>query len=80
VTSAIIGASALAQLDVNLKALDLTLAPEQVQRLDDASRPVLNFPADLLARSPSVSHGGATVNGVPSQRIFPVPEDDSLRW
>jgi aryl-alcohol dehydrogenase-like predicted oxidoreductase len=34
VTSTIIGSSTFPQLDANLKALDLTLTPEQVQRLD----------------------------------------------
>ena len=80
VTSTIIGASNLAQLDANLKALDLTLTSEQVQQLDDASKPVLNFPADFLTRLPSFSHAGATVNSVPSQRMFLVPEDNSSRW
>ena len=80
VRSTIIGARTLEQLDANLKALDLTLTSEQIASLDNASRPVLNFPADFLAHSPSYSHAGATVNGVPSQLTFLVPKDDSSRW
>jgi hypothetical protein len=80
VSSTIIGASSLKQLEANLKALDLTLTAEQTERLDNASRPVLNFPADFLTHSPSYSHAGATVNGVPSLLTFLVPEDDRSRW
>ena len=80
VSSTIIGSRTLEQLDANLKALDLTLTPEQVAALNKVSKPVLNFPADFLAHSPSIAHAGATVNGVPSQRTFLVPKDESLRW
>ena len=78
--STIIGARTLAQLESNLKALDLALTPEQIAALTAASRPVLNFPAEFLTRSPSYSHAGATVNGVPSQASFLVPENDQARW
>ncbi len=80
VSSTIIGARTLEQLDVNLKGLDLTLTPEQIALLDNVSKPVLNFPADFLTHSPSYAHAGATVNGVPSQLTFLVPKDDSSRW
>jgi aryl-alcohol dehydrogenase-like predicted oxidoreductase len=80
VSSTIIGARTLEQLDANLKALDLTLTPEQIAALDGASKPVLNFPADFLMHSPSYAHAGATVNDVPSQLTFLVPKDDSSRW
>jgi aryl-alcohol dehydrogenase-like predicted oxidoreductase len=80
VRATIIGARTLEQLDANLKALDLILTPEQLASLDNASKPVLNFPADFLAHSPSLSHAGTTVNGVPSQVTFLVPKDDSSRW
>jgi aryl-alcohol dehydrogenase-like predicted oxidoreductase len=80
VRSTIIGARTLAQLYANLKALDLTLTPEQIASLDNVSKPVLNFPADFLTHSPSYNHAGATVNGVPSQMAFLVPKDDSPRW
>lgn len=80
VQSTILGARTLEQLRANLKALDLTLTPDQIASLDNASKPVLNFPADFLAHSPSYAHAGATVNGIPSQLTFLVPKDDSSRW
>lgn len=80
VTSTIIGATTMAHLDANLKALDLTLGPEQMEKLNEASKPQLNFPADFLTRSPSFSHAGATVNGVPSERTPLVPAEDRARW
>jgi aryl-alcohol dehydrogenase-like predicted oxidoreductase len=80
VRSTIIGARTLEQLDANLKALDLTLTAEQLASLDNASKPVLNFPAAFLTQSPFWSHAGATVNGVPSQLTLLVPKDDSSRW
>jgi aryl-alcohol dehydrogenase-like predicted oxidoreductase len=80
VQSTIIGARTIEQLDANLKALDLTLTPEQIATLNDVSKPKLNFPADFLLQSPSYSHAGATVNGVPSKMTFPLPKDDSSRW
>jgi hypothetical protein len=73
------GRPSLAHLYANLKAVDVTFTSEQAERLDVASKSVLNFPADFLTRSPSISHAGVTVNGVPSERIFLVPEDDGFR-
>nr|WP_321475857.1 aldo/keto reductase [uncultured Paludibaculum sp.] len=80
VRSTIIGARTLEQLEANLKALDFTLTPEQITALDNASKPVLNFPADFLAYAPSVAQAGATVNGVPSQMTPLVPKDEGSRW
>ena len=50
VTSVIIGARTLAQLDDNLKASDLTLSPDELQLLDEASRLAPEYPAwmDLM--------------------------------
>src|SRR5262245_20037162 len=44
VTSVIFGARSLEQLDDNLKAADVTLSADQVQRLDDASAVELGYP------------------------------------
>ena len=67
--STIIGARRLDQLDANLAALDLRLAPEHVQALDDVSKPALNFPANFLGGAVNFMHNGLTVNGVPSQAM-----------
>jgi aryl-alcohol dehydrogenase-like predicted oxidoreductase len=45
VTSVIIGARNLDQLDDNLKAIDLTLSPDELKLLDEASRLTPEYPA-----------------------------------
>jgi aryl-alcohol dehydrogenase-like predicted oxidoreductase len=45
VTSVIIGARKLEQLDDNLKAVDVTLSSEEVKALDEASRLTAEYPA-----------------------------------
>ena len=63
VTSSIIGARTVAQLEDNLAALDVKLQPEQLAALNAASRPKLNFPADFIANAGVFMHPGLTVNG-----------------
>lgn len=50
VTAPIIGARTAAQLEDNLGALDLSIDPAQVTRLDEASAVELGFPHDFLER------------------------------
>jgi aryl-alcohol dehydrogenase-like predicted oxidoreductase len=45
VTSIIIGARKMAQLDDNLKAVELTLSPESIEALDEASKLTPEYPA-----------------------------------
>lgn len=80
VQSVLLGATRLQQLQGNLKALDVTLTPDQLSRLNTVSAPTLNFPADFLAQAPSFNHAGATVNGVPSRLTPLVPKDQAARW
>ncbi|WP_437676843.1 aldo/keto reductase [Sorangium sp. So ce131] len=49
VTSVIFGARSLEQLDDNLKAADVKLSAEEVQRLDDASAFELGYPYKFIA-------------------------------
>lgn len=49
VTSVIVGARTAEQLDDNLKAADLKLSPEEVQRLDDASAFEMGYPYKFIA-------------------------------
>ena len=49
VTSVIFGARSLEQLDDNLKAADVKLAPDEVQKLDDASAFELGYPYKFIA-------------------------------
>jgi len=44
VTSVIIGARRLAQLDDNLKAVDVVLTPENLKALDDVSKLTMEYP------------------------------------
>jgi aryl-alcohol dehydrogenase-like predicted oxidoreductase len=50
VSSAIIGARSLNQLDDNLRALDLKLGDESLRILDEVSAPELRYPQDFIGR------------------------------
>jgi aryl-alcohol dehydrogenase-like predicted oxidoreductase len=63
VASTILGVRTIAQLEDNLKALEVRLGPAHLKNLDEVSRPQLNFPAEFLKRAGSFSRGGATLNG-----------------
>jgi diketogulonate reductase-like aldo/keto reductase len=80
VTSTIIGARTIAQLDDNIAALDVKLSADQIKALDDLSTPKLDFPASFLKMSGTFIHGGATVNGEPSKPWPLAPRDDSERY
>lgn len=80
VSSTIIGARTLAQLDDNLGALDVRLAPEHLAALDEVSKPSLSFPAAFLEMAPVFMHGGLTVNGVTAPPWPLAPRPDSPRY
>jgi aryl-alcohol dehydrogenase-like predicted oxidoreductase len=67
VTSTIIGARRLSQLEDNVQALSLELDAEELKRLDDMTRPTFGFPQSMQPYFPAIHHGGATVNGVHSE-------------
>jgi aryl-alcohol dehydrogenase-like predicted oxidoreductase len=69
VSSTIIGARTLAQLDDNVSALEVKLGAEQSARLDELTRPTLNFPAAFLDLARNIHTGGTTINGQPSQLL-----------
>ena len=77
VTSTIIGARRLDQLDQNLSALDVALTGMQLAALDKVSEPALNFPAPFFRMIPMFAQGGTTVNGTPSivGPLAPQPAD-----
>jgi aryl-alcohol dehydrogenase-like predicted oxidoreductase len=64
VTSTIIGARRMTQLEDNIKALEVTLTTEERARLDALTQPTFGFPQNMQSMFPSIHHGGATVNGV----------------
>ena len=63
VTSTIIGARRLAQLEDNVKALDVKLTTEDLAHLDERTKPVFGFPANMQPMFPAIHNGGTTVNG-----------------
>jgi aryl-alcohol dehydrogenase-like predicted oxidoreductase len=65
VTSTLIGVRTPQQLRANLASLNVTLTPEQLATLDEASTPSLDFPADINAGpGPMLGFGGTRVDGV----------------
>jgi len=64
VTSTIIGARRLAQLEDNVKALDVKLSAEEVGRLDALTKPIFGFPQSMQPFFPSIHNGGTSVNGI----------------
>ena len=80
VTSTIIGARQVEQLESNLAALDLTLEPEQTARLDELSTPQLEFPHDFLEMVPMAIQGGTTINGRGAEAWPLGPKDENDRW
>jgi aryl-alcohol dehydrogenase-like predicted oxidoreductase len=64
VTSVLLGASKLEQLENNLGSLNTHLSPDQIERLDDISRVEMGFPHTILA-NPTVQQmisGGVGVH------------------
>jgi aryl-alcohol dehydrogenase-like predicted oxidoreductase len=64
VTSIIIGARRLAQLEDNIKALEVKLTQEERARLDKLTQPKFGFPQNMEPMFPSIHFGGSTVNGI----------------
>src|SRR5580693_1291871 len=64
VTSTIIGARRLAQLEDNVKALDVKLTAEQLGRLDALTKPALGFPQSMQPLFAAIHNGGTSVNGI----------------
>jgi aryl-alcohol dehydrogenase-like predicted oxidoreductase len=64
VTSTIIGARRLAQLEDNVKSLDVILSPEEIGRLDTATKPAFGFPQNMQPIFPAIHNGGTSVNGM----------------
>jgi aryl-alcohol dehydrogenase-like predicted oxidoreductase len=64
VTSIIIGARRMAQLEDNIEALDVELTQEERARLDKLTQPTFGFPQNMQPIFPSIHFGGSTVNGI----------------
>jgi aryl-alcohol dehydrogenase-like predicted oxidoreductase len=80
ITSTLLGARRLDQLQANLAALDLTLTETQRATLDEVSKPSLNFPAENnRSLSRSLQFAGATVDGLPST-VSPLLHANAARY
>jgi hypothetical protein len=64
VTSTIIGARRVSQLEDNLESLDLTLTPEELAHLDGLTTPTFGFPQNMQPIFPAIHNDGTMVNGV----------------
>ncbi len=64
VTSVIVGARRLSQLDDNVRAVDVNLNDEELVRLNALTEPTFGFPQSMLTTAPGITNGGTTINGV----------------
>ena len=64
VTSTIIGARLVSQLEDNVKALEIKLNADDLARLDALTRPTFGFPQSMQPVFPAIHNGGTRVNGV----------------
>jgi aryl-alcohol dehydrogenase-like predicted oxidoreductase len=80
VSSTIIGARTMEQLEDNLASSELQLSPAEIETLNALTVPKLNFPADFLANGAAFHQGGTTVNGR-SAPVWPAtPASDEERY
>ncbi|MGO9421348.1 aldo/keto reductase [Roseiarcus sp.] len=80
VTSPIIGARTLDQLNDNLAALEVTLTQAQITKLNEASKPQLAFPADFVAAGTMFYFGGTTIDGQRGEVWSQAPQSDAERY
>ena len=80
VASPILGARTLEQLEANLGCLGVSLSPEHLRRLEEASAPVPTFPHSFLPGTASVMQSGTEINGVGSTPWALAPAADHERW
>jgi aryl-alcohol dehydrogenase-like predicted oxidoreductase len=64
ISSTIIGARRLTQLEDNVLAIDVRLTPEDLDRLNVLTKPTFGFPQSMQPLFHAIHNGGTTVNGV----------------
>jgi aryl-alcohol dehydrogenase-like predicted oxidoreductase len=67
VTSTIIGARTLAQLEDNLRAAEVTLTSDELAKLDALTKPTFGFPQSMEPLFPAIHNGGTNINGVSAE-------------
>lgn len=63
VASTLMGVRTMQHLTSNLNALSVELTKEEIDYLDEISKPKLNFPIPFLEDARNVAHAGAKING-----------------
>ncbi len=63
VSSVIIGARRLSQLEDNVRAVDVNLNADELTRLDTLTQPRLGSPHNMLEMAPGITNGGTSING-----------------
>ena len=67
VTSTLIGARTLEQLQANLASVDVTLTDEQISELNALTTPQLGYPYSMVDSMVGFQQGDTTVNGLTAQ-------------
>ena len=80
VASTIIGARTMDQLTDNIKALDVQLSALHLEALDDASATPPIFPQNSLPFWRHIVQGGTTIDGIESEVLPMLPQNDDERW
>jgi aryl-alcohol dehydrogenase-like predicted oxidoreductase len=80
VSSVIIGARTMEQLEDNLRSLEVTLTQDHLARLDEATKPALPFPHDFIRTTLDNTQGGTTINGRESKLWALAPKSDAERY
>ena len=80
VSSTIIGARTMAQLEDNMGAVSVHLTHEETARLDALTKPELPFPCEFLDFVRTGIQNGTTVNGQRSDPWPMSPKSDAERW
>lgn len=80
ISSMIIGAKRLSQLEDNLGALDFTLTHEQRNRIEEMCTYDKHFPHNFLDRITPAIQNGTTVNAIPSEPWALSPKDAKERY
>ena len=68
VVAPIIGPKTKQQLDDNLRALDIDLAPDVVQRIDEISEPYLPYPHDFMKMARQITSMMVQQNATPQRK------------
>ena len=63
VSSIIIGARTVEQLEENLVSLEVELPADDIAALDDLTQPRFNYPINILSVGRLTGYGGLTING-----------------